>query len=235
MYTVKIDTREKQRGDLLRELCSLKVSAEEATLATGDFWIVDDHGKLLVCLERKTVSDFASSIIDKRFHAQRTSMASLGVPVWGYLVVGPYAPRVKEASVKAILTCQTKLQLYNNAFVQYIPSDTYVPYFLAKIVTLLVEKGLPIPSGPLVSEAIPELVLKRKRQRAHSVYEEQLACIPGVGPLVIEKLVEVYPRLLTLIEACVPESSVEILSNLVLSNGRRLGPKLAHTIRSSLI
>ncbi len=74
------DHRERAVKPYLRE------RAEYQQLATGDYVILDANDKVVVIIERKSLTDYAASIKDGR-HSNRLRMMTLGVPVI-YLIEG---------------------------------------------------------------------------------------------------------------------------------------------------
>ena len=70
---LKIDYREKKIIDLLNKNDELKAKKYDFTvdnLTLGDIVICDDNDKEILLIERKSISDLASSIIDGRYNEQ---------------------------------------------------------------------------------------------------------------------------------------------------------------------
>ena len=70
---LKIDYREKKIIDLLNkndEMKTKKYDFSVENLTLGDIVICDDNDKEILLIERKSISDLASSIIDGRYNEQ---------------------------------------------------------------------------------------------------------------------------------------------------------------------
>ena len=68
-----LDDREQQLYHLVNEkneILDLKLTIEKKTLPLGDIVFVDDDGKELLIVERKSLSDLVASIKDGRYDEQ---------------------------------------------------------------------------------------------------------------------------------------------------------------------
>jgi ERCC4-type nuclease len=112
---IKIDVREKKLIELLKsneEIISKKYEISVETLNLGDIIISNDEDKELILIERKSISDLASSIMDGRYSEQSFRLNSCDIHNHNivYLIEGnlliyrPYSKINKKALYSAI--CQ---------------------------------------------------------------------------------------------------------------------------------
>ena len=181
-----IDNRERN-AEIMDSLASFNVEMSFAQLPVGDY-IISDR----MCIERKTVQDFESSIIDARLFDQATRLRdAFDLPV--IIIEG----RLEDCYVSRHAILGTILALYTDYNIQVInsadPSET--SYILSKFAERekLIERRLPRIAG---------------RKKAYTMYQHQLLIlesVPGIGPETAKKLISHFSSVKNVCNADVDE------------------------------
>ena len=172
---VIVDNRE-VGSPVVKELVRLGVNIEVKSLPVGDYIISED-----VVVERKTVSDFASSLIDKRIFVQAKNLA-LTYPKPVFVVEGENLYWVSGISAKAIRGTILSLIL-----------DYKIPTILTKnpgetaafIVQMAEKEQLEKISHPTIRGEKKPLTLKEQQ-------EYVVAGLPNVELTLAKRLLEVF-------------------------------------------
>jgi ERCC4-type nuclease len=121
-------------------------AAETQQLTTGDYVILDTTGKVILIIERKSISDYAASIKDGR-HSNRLRMMTLGVPVF-YLLEGkrPSAPNhyINGISWETIESSIMHIQIRDNIKIMWSDDEADSAKLLMRMlksVDVLILKG----------------------------------------------------------------------------------------------
>lgn len=185
-----VDNRERNLN-ILEGLERNNVCITFAQLPVGDY-IISER----LCVERKTVSDFESSIINTRLFEQAKRLReSFEKPV--ILVEGVQEDLVLTRNV--LIGAMLKLYTDFNVQILYAGSDEETAYILFK----LAEKE------QIKDEREPRLIGNKK---AYSMYQWQtllLSSIPGVGPRLAGSLIRHFKTLKNVANA-LPEQLMEV-------------------------
>lgn len=237
-YKIIIDTREKNYKILKDEITSKGALCEYQFLSTGDFWITDTntHTRCAI-IERKTPQDLWASIVDGRYKKQCAAMKEAQAPIWGYVVIGSWTG-LSDVALKAVHTAMTKLQVRDKAFVTYLAHERFLAYWLCKFSEtiesfLFIETGVKSNSKGSIPLSPPEAA---PGSRKHSIWLNQLCCIPGVGITVAQTLVKHFPTVQSLIQFLeTNDDGVKQIAQFKLSTGRSIGLSLALKIHQGFI
>lgn len=168
---VIVDKREKNI-DIIEGLAGNNVNVMFAQLPVGDY-IVSDR----ICIERKTVSDFESSIMDYRLFEQSERLSeSFTKPV--IIIEGDYMSFNLDKNV----ILGTILKLYTKYNIQVLFS--YDPHETSYIISKFAEKEQ-------VEDKREARIIGRKK--AYTMYQWQLlilSSIPGIGTKLAKELLK---------------------------------------------
>ncbi|MGC8478858.1 MAG: ERCC4 domain-containing protein [Candidatus Micrarchaeia archaeon] len=206
---VKVIVDQRERNEALLSALASKVEIEVKTLPVGDY-IVSDR----VAIERKTVQDFESSIINGRLFDQ--------------------AKRLHEYYGSPIIILEgdrSEFLLGENIILGAIVA-LYIDYDSAVILSKSPEETAKIIASIAKREQVSEkraLSLKGAA-RAHNLHDFQLLVVgnlPGVGPKISESLLQHFKSLKNLANA-----SVEDLME-VEKIGKKKAEKIYHVLNES--
>ena len=213
-----IDCRETA---LVKELLSIGCAHQTKQLPVGDIIFQkvfncecgDAHERSysLFILERKTVSDFYSSILSGRYAEQRNRLKATGVKV-AYVVEGytqtKLSPLVSSAFVKkdslivAVNGAIENLVLHHNIFVLPTFSIDGTAKMLSSILKKITEKGITeMPRNSVSPNGPSGEVAKRGAKVMEEIFLHQLMLIQGVSESVAKLITAKYPKVKDLIEA----------------------------------
>lgn len=170
-----IDTQESKNGivDYLKE----KIDIEVKRLKVGDFLISKD-----VVVERKTVEDFVSSLIDGRLFKQAENMKeNYSIPI--FIIEGdPEDLFLRNISDNAIRSAMISLVLKKN--IRYLFTSSYIE--TAKVLETLVRKEQ--------KEEKKDIALRCKIPQKSLEEEQQffLEGLPGIGPRLANSLLNIF-------------------------------------------
>lgn len=160
------------------------IEIESVNLPIGDFQI---NETLLV--ERKTMSDLSASIIDKRFHEQKTRLKESGCCVL-YIIEGSYVAKY-GLRLKALKTALLRTQLRDNCHV-------FLTSTLQETCELVLQLRNEWPYAQ--KETIVNLQKRNSKITQDSIYANMMCCIPGISLTIFEKIKMKYPNMTALIE-----------------------------------
>lgn len=217
------------------------------SLDLGDILFDDEDGTVLV-VERKTVSDLASSIVDGRNREQKARMIGSGLPRDRimYIVEGDLA-KCNRSSVKedALLGSMINTQLRDGIRVYRTYSTSETVTFLRKLRSMLEKNRTESywkynqKEGVTKAEYTSTLKTKKKDNMTPSVwFVSTLSLIPQVSCTIAEAVAEEYGTLSCLIDnynSMSEEEGSGLLKDIsVGEKGRRIGPKLSFKIHKYL-
>jgi ERCC4-type nuclease len=221
--TIYIDSRECKLRELLEKN---EVTFITKSLELGDILI--EHPNRQILIERKTIADFHASITDGRYKNQKLRLLE-----W----------RNKEDGRKNIIylfeekTGDNKDKSYWGALVNMILRDNIgviqcdgmirTAQIIADIKKKLDEDKFDELEGGERNISL-EGYAKGKYNNPKHCYLGQLSLIPGVSPTIAGKISEKYPNMRSLLD----NMNVKELSNIKITEKRRLGDKLAEKINS---
>lgn len=214
-----------------------KIPIKTKMLALGDILIQkQEGGEILMMIERKTVRDLIHSLKDGRYHDQRrrwlefmkdSPNSSVSLWVEGDLM----ATEMEETLRSSLLNSLFRLQSKHNILVHHVRSrDAFI-----KSLWLVMEKFekdpyhlVPSPTDAVV----PNTSLNQYKKSSHSedtYWQNCLALIPGVSSQAAEKLTQVFPSIISIMEDLKedPQKVFEKMSGIKISEKRKLGDKSA--------
>jgi len=161
---IVVDSREPKK--MVAELRRLGVNVAVAALDVGDYRVVS--GDRVACVERKTASDFAASILDGRLWSQASRLVECGVPV--FVVEGGLGVAAKFGGVsREALSGALARLVVSGVIVVSVPGWKWTAAFLRSLDAKL--------GGPSV--VLPSVV--KSGGDAMMLLAAALLAVPGVG------------------------------------------------------
>ena len=162
MIEIILDTREKKLQDCLPQ-CKIE------QLSCGDI-IFKRNDEIVGIVERKTLSDLQSSIIDGRYREQKARLLSNYIQVW-YIFEGINHKNMNTLH-SAMLNCivRDKINVYRTK------DETET----SNIIELLAKK-LEKQTYAITNKYTPISSIKKENITPEEVYISQLCCIPGIS------------------------------------------------------
>ena len=194
-----IDNREKK---LITEFTQNNYEIKVKQLPLGDIIITRNSTENIV-IERKTISDLASSNVDGRFREQRARLienyVKKGIKVI-YLIEGfNYANNETRLESSTALSIFVNLMIRDNISVYHTRNVNESYLFIRKLaenIPKIIEKS----SKNEVSEYISTIKLKKKDNiRPENYFSVVLCQIPNVSPKIALKITEKYPNISAII------------------------------------
>ena len=236
MYKLTVDNRERK---VIDELTTRGIQHSVATLDVGDFHITDNEDNLIGIWERKTYSDLASSVKDKRYQEQKLRLKVQTAPYKGYIIEGSNPNPTKKyqslqpgalESVKLGITCRDKLILFNSTNV------THTAVILQKMLKKFPEY---ITEGNSSEQIIVENSIssvKKENFTPEMCYISQLCQLPQVSYNTAKSIQSRYQTMSSIVQALVSNRSETIttVSNLKVKD-RRIGQSIAQRLCDYLV
>lgn len=190
-----VDSRE----DKLISKLSIFTDPDIQQLDIGDIHVIDD-GKPVIIIERKTISDYISSINDGRNEEQMLRLENYTVdgykPMIIYIVEGTKKFLLSKEK-KALQTSILNKTVQHNCHVIYTKNVVDTAEKVIKIDTSYQEKKTKMDKNlPLYANIIK--VKKNENITENVFYIKTLCCIPGIGKKTAGKIASVCPSLLSL-------------------------------------
>jgi len=242
MVRIEIDNREKKAFE------NLYSENEEVftTLPLGDFKLTldDDNGKSLI-VERKSINDLASSIMDGRFKEQKNRLVQYAESggMIAYIIEGcksvidlDNANISSRLNSSALSTCITNVSVRDKipVFFSLNPSET------TNIINLLIEKLPKIYKKQTASCDAPNAIIGKSTVKTGLLREEMSAAmlsqIPGISFSVARSIISNAPSSIPslffpwIIGNNTIEDIVTRLKDIKISDKQKLGPKRADNI-----
>lgn len=249
MLIIDIDYREQKLLKLIDTSCNIvagdtiygpvvynnvKFYYKISNLPLGDFiYKNDDESSIYYIIERKSISDLAGSIKDGRFRDQKERLSETKNDII-YIIEGNIGKNGKVGGIckstikSSIINLQVKHKF--NVFKTDSEADT-LEYLL------LLYKKIDENGGVSDFQKIKPVTMKKK-SNASSVYVNQLMMISGVSKVIADKIAEVYKSLYQLINTynnCSVIEGENLLSNIQITNKRKLGKALSKKIHNALM
>ena len=241
MLECLVDSREQALLDDLQQK-PLSITTCSQMLPLGDVIIQKQEGnEVLMMIERKTVRDLIQSLRDGRYHDQRkrwlefrlqSPLSFISLWIEGDLMATDMDDGLRSSLLNSLFRLQSKHQV----LVHHVRSrEAFV-----KSLRMVVEKfdKDPYHLRPTDSELLPttlNLDMKQYRKSAHSqeeYWQDCLCLIPGVSSQTTQKIRTLFPSLMSLVESLHndPRATMKAISQIPLSEKRKLGEKLAQKI-----
>ena len=223
MANIYIDTREFKLRELLEKNGETFLSKP---LELGDILI--EHPKHKILIERKTISDFHSSITDGRYKNQKLRLLEWRLQMEGRKnVVYLFEEKPGDNKDRSYWGALVNMILRDNIGVIQCDGIVRTAQIISDIKKKLDEDKFDELEGGGRNISL-EGYAKGKYNTPKHCYLGQLSLIPGVSPAMAEKIAEKYPNMRALLDGM----DVKELGNIRISEKRRLGDKLAEKIRS---
>lgn len=212
--------------DVVEEaLHSLGASVERRRLDVGDI-LIEAEG-MTFCIERKKWSDLAASICDGRLKEQKSRMVSSDSVRYAYVIEGQIASwenHHRGMSCKAMHCALVKLQMRDGISVFHTLSENDTASLCIYIENQAASQGF-VSGGGTSAPGIS----KRKRENLASpeaIFKGMLSLIPGMSISKAQAISDKFPSVPSLCS-----TNEDELAN-IQCGGRKLGPKMAKTIKS---
>jgi len=227
--TIYVDTRECKLRELLEKNRTLFVTKP---LELGDILI--EHPKRQILVERKTITDFNASLMDGRYKNQKLRLLEWCNKTDGQTdgqknarknVVYLFEEKTGDNKDRAYWGALVNMILRDNIGVIQCDGLTRTAQVIADIKKKLDEDKFDELEGGSRNISL-EGYAKGKYNTPKNCYLGQLSLIPGLSPAIAEKIAEKYPNMRALLDGM----DVKELSNIRITEKRRLGDKLAEKI-----
>ncbi|NBO98926.1 MAG: hypothetical protein EBU90_02190 [Proteobacteria bacterium] len=185
-----------------------------------------EQGKIVYVIERKTLADLSSSVIDNRFREQRQRLLeSVGDPRHVVYII-EQSEVYKGLSKSIIDSCIVNLIFKHKVNVIFSSSisDTY-----SKI-ALLHKKVL---NGDLDTPVLDISVKTKGKKTIENILVHQLCVIPGVSVHIANAISMVYPNMSNLIESI--KGNDLALQDIKVTDTRKVGKAISKKIYNCLI
>jgi crossover junction endonuclease MUS81 len=205
-----------------------------SNLPLGDFiYKNDDESSIYYIIERKSISDLVGSIKDGRFRDQKERLSETKNDII-YIIEGNIGKNGKVGGIckSTIKSSIINLQVKHKFHVFKTDSEADTLEYLLLLYKKINENG-----GVSDFQKIKPVTMKKK-SNASSVYVNQLMMISGVSKVIADKIAEVYKSLYQLINTynnCSVIEGENLLSNIQITNKRKLGKALSKKIHNALM
>ena len=227
MARIIIDSRE---SDLCHALDTINTLYERAALPVGDVRLDGNDGKCLL-LERKTLEDYRSSLLDGRLACQKSRALALTQSdpnvKFFYVFESKRAAAWTEnkthgISESTIATSLAHLTVRDNVGVLHTASTNDTALLIKKL-------HASMQSGKLEPRmtAIATLGKRPRDLIADNPIASLLVTVPGVSCKLATRLSESFPTASSLIT-----SNVNDIANITGPNGRKVGPAVSKKIKT---
>ena len=224
MAGIFIDTRECKLRELLEKNGETFVTK---ALELGDILI--ENPKRQILIERKTITDFHASITDGRYRNQKLRLLE-----WRNKtdegrknIIYLFEEKNGDNKDRAYWGALVNMILRDNIGVIQCDGIVRTAQIVSDIKKKLDEDKFDELEGGGKNISL-EGYAKGKYNTPQNCYLGQLSLIPGVSPIISEKIAEKYPNMRDLLD----RMDVKELGNIRITEKRRLGDKLAEKIHS---
>ena len=167
MVTIYIDYRERALLDICE---SYDFYYKEKNLLVGDVHIIRDKDSLTYIIERKTMDDLSSSIIDGRYKEQKQRLLESGAYVI-YIIENFNKKSEKGVNYDTLLSSLFLMQKRDNIHI-IRTKDLYETFQYMKILTKkILDDGITKPSSICI----------QKKNHNTDVFMSMLLCIQGIS------------------------------------------------------
>ena len=167
-------------------------------LDIGDILYVnsEDPTEIKCIVERKTLNDLSSSIIDGRYKEQKCRLLSSGIRVV-YILEGMIKNKF-GVKFSTLLSAILNMQFRDNITVIRTKDLAET----AQILIMLKEKIKSIPADDETRQIVYESsvnISKKQNMSKETVFIKQLSCIPGISDKTAKDIVNIFPSMKELI------------------------------------
>jgi ERCC4-type nuclease len=209
-------------------ISSLRIKCRTGTLDVGDIWIGCKEGEMpALVLERKTVRDWESSVIDGRYREQRGRLLAFsqehGARI-GYILEGRWDSSVRIGD-RAIMKLVARMQLVHGIPVLWAGSVKETAALVESLQSMWEKDGSAAFKGELDAQRQVEGIKVAKKDNFDDPRMFAIRCIaqcPGVSPKSAEVILDAFGGTL---KAVMNAGSEEIAE--VKCGARRIGIAVA--------
>ena len=220
---IYIDIRESKLRELLEKNEETFITK---SLELGDILI--EHPNRQILIERKTIADFHASITDGRYKNQKLRLLEWRNKEDGRKnIIYLFEEKTGDNKDKAYWGALVNMILRDNIGVIQCDGIVRTAQIISDIKKKLDEDKFDELEGGSRNISL-EGYAKGKYNTPKHCYLGQLSLIPGVSPTIAGKISEKYPNMRSLLD----NMNVKELSNIKITEQRRLGDKLAEKINS---
>ena len=227
---LEIDYRE---HDLIKLFGETKVAIKVSNLIVGDI-IIKCNNNILFAIERKSIRDLCASISDGRFRDQKSRLLeTLQDPSKIIFII----------EGKKVAYGNVKLNSINGAILNLIFKHQYRVIFTESLkdtldnIVLLYEKILNNQLELSLNTTTDNRLVKKSDRINNDIFINMLSVIPGVSINIAQKIHEKYPTFNDLVlqyqtnkENDNKKLNELLLSNIVFTNTRKIGPSISKKI-----
>ena len=175
------------------KLMEIFPETETQQLDIGDILYVDSENSDIKCIvERKTLNDLSSSIIDGRYKEQKSRLVASGYKII-YIIEG-LTKNNHGVKFSTLLSAMLNIQIRDNITVIRTKDINET----ANILIMLKEK-LPNTDTKQIVYNSSIHISKKQNMTKELVFINQLSCIPGISDKISRDICNVYPRMRDLI------------------------------------
>lgn len=208
---------------LIKELEKLNVEVARENLLIGDIHIRGSNGETLYIFERKAKGDLNASIIDGRYHEQKSRLLQSNVPRKNIIYIIENLTNADKKVWSAI--CNTQHRDGMGVFQTTNTAETAV--YLTSM-TESVKKFKPIDDSIAADDEKVYVNIKKREINGENWFKYALSLIPKCSLNIAELITEKYPNFSSLIDE-INENGDGCLAN--IKNGeKKLGKKLSAEI-----
>ena len=225
LYSIEIDYRE----HYLIELFNTKQNNNYIikNLEIGDIIIKDISDNIIYIIERKTISDLCSSIIDNRYKEQKQRLLSnYNIDNIIYMIEGNEKVYNSRITYKTIMSTIINMNLRDKIKVIRTNNleETYINIML--ILDKLENKKLLINKSEEINNLIK--TSKKKNLDNNLYYLTILSQIPSISINTAKLIQQIAPSILDLYQIY-KDNNTDIIKNIII-NKKKLGDKLTYKI-----
>ena len=247
---IKIDNRE---PNILKDYFSKQyLNTSLSNLPLGD--IILEHNDSEVIIERKTVTDLASSIRDGRLREQKIRLIhnyakkNIIYVIEGDITQNNDSMYFNKINKYTIYSSIINMLVRDNIHLFMTSNVHHTIEFIEMIMKKMKKGTLKVvksnqpnqPNQPnqyeqnISTRHISSIKLNKQANLTRDlVYTSQLACIPGISSNIARSILNIYPTMKVLINTLhtiSDEERIELLRNIKTEKSRRIGIKIAQNI-----
>jgi len=212
MINIKIDNRENNLFSILKDrdldIYNDKINIIKEQLDIGDIHISFNFNDIsyLYIYERKTYNDLLSSIKDGRYKEQKTRLKTSTANSINYIIEGDNITSTKNKNNQKIITSSYIHMLYrDNINILFTLNIDDTATFLLLLATKIIDKPeYFIFNNNFNCEYIDICKIKTQKNKnidKNTCYLLQLSQIPSISKEIAKNISNVYPSLVSLIDA----------------------------------
>jgi ERCC4-type nuclease len=225
MLMIIIDAREQA---LIGELTKTGQPFAVCNMHLGDISIKEGD-EVKVLLERKTYSDLAASLKDKRYREQLNRFRSSNVPMKGYIIEGCFpVGAIGGIPVSTIDSMLLGLIFRDSLIVLHSRNTAHTAELILKLHGKLTEYREDAESEKDVKDSLVGLSnVKKDNMTPEICYLSQLAQLPQISTVSAKAIASIFPNMPSLITFIQTNNNALVeISNIKVTD-RRLGKSIA--------